>query len=281
LAADRFGTIHVVVATRDATLPVSPQGSPFGNGPIHAYIARFSNNPPPPPAPDLPKVTAVTNAGGFTAGSPVAAGSIVSLFGTLLASSTAGATSTPLPTSLGGASLSISGRPAPLFFASPTQINAQVPWETQPGKATAAVAVGSTVSAAFSFTVAPASPGIFVFGTNRAAVQNQDFSINNTDKPAAAGSFITVYLTGGGAVDNAVPTGAVAPSAPLSRVVVSASATIGGQTADILFLGLAPGFVGLLQANLKVPQLSAGDYPLVVTIGGARSNSPLITVSGS
>jgi uncharacterized protein (TIGR03437 family) len=42
---------------------------------------------------------------------------------------------------------------------------------------------------------------------------------------------------------------------------------------------MMPGAVGLLQPNLKVPQLSPGDCPLVITIGGARSNGPLITVA--
>ena len=289
LAIDRFGTIHVAVSTNDATLPVSAQGSPPNRGTYDAYIARFSENPPPPPpatvpppAPGpVPAVASVVNGASFASGGPVAAGSIVSLFGTLLAGGLASASSTPLPTTLGGTSVTINGKPAPLFFVSATQINARAPWESQPGQATAIMTSGDKVSAAFQFTVAAAAPGTFAVGSNRAVVQNQDFSINNTDKPAAAGSFIVAYLTGGGAVDNAVATGAPNPSSPLSRVVASPSATIGGQPADVLFLGLVPGFVGLLQANLKVPQLASGDYPLVITIGTARSNAPLITVSGN
>ena len=275
------GSLYVIAQTNDGTLPVSALGLKPAGGPSDAYIIKFSTTapPPPPPAVTPPAVTGVVNGASFAAGAPVSPGSIVSLFGTLLAGGNASAASTPLPNSLGGTSVSIGGKPAPLFFVSPTQINAQVPWETQPGSASVIVTSNSVPSAALSFTVAAATPAIFTFGTNRAVVQNQDYTLNNTGNPAAVGSYITAYLTGGGPLDNAVSTGAANPLSPLSSVTAPYSATIGGQAANMLFLGLAPGFVGLYQANLQVPQLSSGDYPLVITVGGAKSNAPMITVS--
>jgi uncharacterized protein (TIGR03437 family) len=277
VAAGPSGSIYLLARTNDATLPVGPLGSKPAGGPSDAYVIKFSTTAPPPPP---PLITGVVNGASFTAGAPVAPGSIISLFGTLLASSTANAASTPLPSNLGNTSVSIGGKAAPLFFVSSTQINAQVPWETPTGTATAIVTSNGTPSAAFQFTVAAANPGIFVFGANRAVVQNQDYSINNAGNPAAPGSDITVYLTGGGALDNPVATGAVNPASPLSHVTASYSATVGGQPASVLFLGLSPGFVGLFQANLQVPQLISGDYPLMITIGGVQSNAPLISVSG-
>jgi len=47
----------------------------------------------------------------------------------------------------------------------------------------------------------------------------------------------------------------------------------------VTFLGLAPNFVGLLQANITVPALAPGDYPLVVTLGGVDSNPGLVSVT--
>ena len=44
------------------------------------------------------------------------------------------------------------------------------------------------------------------------------------------------------------------------------------------FLGLAPGFVGLAQANILLPNLPAGDYPLVIVVGGAMSTSAVISI---
>jgi uncharacterized protein (TIGR03437 family) len=65
---------------------------------------------------------------------------------------------------------------------------------------------------------------------------------------------------------------------PISRAASPASATIGGQNAPIAFLGLTPGGIALAQANITVPSLSAGDYPVIITIAGVGSNAPLTTV---
>ena len=89
-----------------------------------------------------------------------------------------------------------------------------------------------------------------------------------------------VYLTGQGPLDNSVPDGAAAPDAPLSNATGNPSATIGGVNAPVQFLGLTSGYAGLAQANIQVPNLATGDYPLVLTVGGYVSSSAVISVSG-
>ena len=59
----------------------------------------------------------------------LAPGSIVTVFGTGLASASTGALTVPLPTSLAGASLTVGGTAAPLYYAGAGQINAQIPFE--------------------------------------------------------------------------------------------------------------------------------------------------------
>lgn len=73
-------------------------------------------------------------------------------------------------------------------------------------------------------------------------------------------------------------TGAAAPADTLSEVTAAYSVSIGGIDADVSYFGLAPGSVGLYQANLTVPNLGSGDYSLVATVSGAASNGPLISI---
>ena len=136
-------------------------------------------------------------------------------------------------------------------------------------------------SAIFQFTVVSSAPGIFQDTSNHAVVQNSDTSTNSSSNPAASGTVVTVYLTGQGALDNPVPDGAPTPLSPISTAIATATATIGGASATVQFLGLSSGYAGLAQANILVPTLATADYPLVITVGGYVSASAQISVSGS
>jgi len=158
----------------------------------------------------------VVNGANFTA--KVAPGSLFSIFGSSLALQTQSAASLPLSTNLAGAAVTIGGKQAPLVFVSPAQINAQVPYETLEGQTVpVTVTVIGVTSPAVNVSVMTAAPGIFQFGQRRAVVQNADYTVNNTDNPAEANSYVIAYLTGSGRVDNAVASGNAAAAEPLSR----------------------------------------------------------------
>jgi hypothetical protein len=97
-------------------------------------------------------VAAVVNANGFQPG-PVAAGSMIALFGSNMAPRAGEASSSPWPKVLETTSVFINGIAAPLAYVSPTQINAQVPSETKPGQATVTVVVGDRVLPPIELTV--------------------------------------------------------------------------------------------------------------------------------
>ncbi|HYA15888.1 MAG TPA: IPT/TIG domain-containing protein [Bryobacteraceae bacterium] len=226
-----------------------------------------------------PSIQGVTDAAAY--GPRVAPGSLASIFGSNLAGSVASATAFPLPTNLGGATVTIGGVTAPLLYASPTQINFQVPSATKTGSISLTVTGPGGTSSAYSVTVTSSAPAIFQYGTNHAFAQNASGALNADTAQAAAGSVITVYLTGIGAVNNAVPDGQPVPLAPLSTATATATATIGPSAATVQFLGLTPTFAGLAQANIVVPALPSGDYSLVITAGGYLSASAVISVSGT
>ena len=99
-------------------------------------------------------------------------------------------------------------------------------------------------------------------------------------RPAKPGEFLSIYCTGLGDVSNRPQLGAASPSSPLAATLAQPKVTIGGVNATVSFSGLAPGFVGLYQVNIKVPDGVApgGAVPVVLTIGGATSNTATIAV---
>ncbi|HEX5230084.1 MAG TPA: hypothetical protein VFW44_20365 [Bryobacteraceae bacterium] len=224
-------------------------------------------------------IGAVTDAASFAP--RVAPGQLASIFGSNLADSTQQAGGFPLPQTLGGAQVFINNAPVPLLYASQSQINFQVPSGLSAGTASMYITRGGGRSAVFQFAVVSNSPGIFQDTSNHAIAQNADNSTNSDSAPAAAGDVIVVYLTGQGAVDHPVADGTPTPDSPLANATGTPTATIGGMSATVQFLGLAPGFAGLAQANIVVPALATADYPLVITVGGYMSASAMISVSGS
>jgi uncharacterized protein (TIGR03437 family) len=225
---------------------------------------------------------AVTSAGAVNSASyqpDVAPGSLFTIFGSL-AGETA-SLAAPWPTSRDGIAVSFDGVAAPLGYVSPTQINAQVPFETAAGAHQVTVTSNGVAYPPFNVTIQPAAPGIFTDAAGHAAVLNQDYTLNEPANPAPAGSYISVYLTGQGAVDQKVATGSAAPSNATIHTAAQTTATVGGTPATVSFSGLAPGYVGLAQVNLLVPSLPSGDYPLAIVIGGWQSNSAVVSITAA
>ena len=219
----------------------------------------------------------VSNSASGDVGS-VAPGGLATIYGNGLAAGTDSAASLPAPLSLAGASVTVGGFSAPMLYASPEQVNFQVPFEVQPGNAVFTVFVNGSAVASGSLTVQAAAPGVFMMDGGRAAVVNQDGSVNSPGSPASAGSAVSVYATGLGTVSPQVASGAPAPVGSTASTNASVTVTIGTATAQLQFAGLAPGFAGLYQVNFVTPSLPAGQYALKISAGGAVSNVGTIAV---
>jgi|GEM_PF-773497 len=208
-----------------------------------------------------------------------AAGSIISLYGEGLADAEAMAGEIPLPRELAGVSVVSGGVRLPLFYAGPRQINAQLPPEAPGGVARLTCLRHNLEQQVAFLEVAATAPGIFLYpGTDRAVALHQNYRLNSAENPAAPGSVVLLYLTGQGPTENPVPAGEAARADPLSPITLPAGASVGGQPAVVQFLGLAPGMVGVAQANIYVPALAPGPHAVVITVGGAASNAATIFV---
>jgi beta-glucosidase len=212
----------------------------------------------------------VVNAASSTPGAPVAPGSIASVYGSF-------------PTA--GLSLAFGAVNAPLFYASGSQVNLQVPWELagQSQAPLTAIAAGQT-STPQTVNLAQFAPGIFSMngqGSGPGAILDSAYNLVTASNTAGAGvTVILIYCTGLGPVTNQPETGAAAPSNPLAVTTTLPAVTIGGVPAQVLFSGLAPGSVGEYQVNALVPSNTpTGDAILVIlSIGGVVSNAVQIAV---
>lgn len=212
-------------------------------------------------------------------------GSLISIYGSQLAQGEAQASSVPLPKSLAGSTILLAGRQAPLFFASSGQINAVVPYGISVNTSQqVSVSRNNAISVPQPVSLAAAGPGIF---TTTATGQGQGAILKggtpdlaDTDHPVKAKDVIVIFCTGLGEVQPPVVAGEPASKTILSRTIVQPDITVGGVSGSLQFSGLAPGFVGLYQVNVGIPEgVQPGDHvPVVITAAGQRSNAATIAV---
>jgi minor extracellular serine protease Vpr len=214
------------------------------------------------------QANAVVNAATFQVGQGMAPGSYISIFGTLLSDANAIVTTPSLPVSLASVSISFDGGglslPGHIHFVSPGQINVQIPWEFQ-GQSSVQMKVtyGDFLwSDIYTVPLGTYSPGVFAITDVPGAVISQS-------NPAKRGQPIIVYANGLGPVDRAVTSGDPSPAQPLAKTRVDPSVNIGGNNAQVIFSGLAPGSVGLYQVNVVVPaDAQIGAQTMTISIGG-------------
>jgi len=215
----------------------------------------------------------------------VAPGTIISIFGERLASGTQTASGTPLPKVLGGARVTMGGIDLPLFYVSPGQINAQLPFELQHRSTTdLRVSVDGLSSESVAVILGSVAPGIFIVGQGSTAVgailRARDSSLVTAANAVNRGEAITIFATGLGPVTPQPPSGSAAGAAPLSWTVQVPTVFIAGVVAPVSYYGLAPGFVGLYQVNADVPaQAPVGDaVPLLLRVASVSSNTVRLAV---
>ncbi len=236
----------------------------------------------------------ILNGASFTKGQAITPGSLISIFGTNLASKLAQADTIPLSKSLGGVTvLFINGNTAlnaPMLFALGTQLNVQVPWDLVPAGASANVKVIVTSNGVNSNTenvaVGPFSPGVFASNGLAIAV-NSDGTLawpngavpGLTTHPAKIGDVVIVYATGLGAVASAPADGENSLD-QLRTNLVTPQIMIGGVSAQVEFAGLSPQFVGVNQINVKIPSVAPGNsVPFQIVLGGITTSGTAIAVS--
>jgi uncharacterized protein (TIGR03437 family) len=214
-------------------------------------------------------------------GAGLGPGNIVQIYGSGLSGVATSPVVLPLPTEVNGTSVLIGGVEAPLFFVSPGQINAQIPFELAAGKQyQVIVSANGALTTPQPIQLTPAVPAILQFTSGAVVAQHTDGTLITDTAPAVPGEYIVIYLTGLGATDIPVASGAASPVDPLARVVDTPVVTMNGNGIAVQFAGLTPGLVGLYQINFQVPDTTPnGNYELLISQSGTVSNKTFIAVT--
>jgi uncharacterized protein (TIGR03437 family) len=211
-------------------------------------------------------------------GVPLAPGTIVQIYGSNLAAQTVTASAIPLPTGLNQTSVIIGGMAAPLYFVSPGQINAQVPFELTAGNPYQVVVnANNALSTPNPIQLTADSPGIAQYAAGQVIAQHLNFSLVTETAPAAPGEIIMIYVAGMGLTNQTVPSGTASPQA---NVLDAVTLTLGGApVTNVIYAGLTPTVVGLYQIDFQVPAGAPnGDLQLVLTQTSGVSNSSIVPV---
>ncbi len=224
----------------------------------------------------------------------VAPESIVSGFGTNFSTSTAAATSLPLPETLAGVQISIRDvlgveRVAPLLYVSPSQINYQVPAGLVTGEGSVTVRQNGNIVASGLLQITSITPGLFAFeanGRGPAAAQAQRVKSDNAQSFEAVAAFDTaqnravtipidlnsdqVYLVLYGT------------GIRLRSSLTNVTASIGATSLPLTYAGAQGSFAGLDQANILLPRtmIGRGEVDVTLNVDGKISNVVRALVSG-
>jgi uncharacterized protein (TIGR03437 family) len=231
--------------------------------------------------------TGIVNAGSsapFTA--PIAPGELLTLYGSNLAAGPQVASSIPFPTTLNNVQVMVDGIAAPIYYVTPGQLSAIVPYAVTSGIATVQVINNGKSSNVVTMQVAKTAPGVLTQSQNGLGygdVIHPDGTLVNDKNPAKPGETVSVFLTGLGGVSPAISDGGAGPTGPYSLATNTITAFVGGVQAQVGYAGLAPTFAGLYQLNITIPAtgVTAGDNYLDVSGPDAYTSESLIAVAAS
>jgi len=305
LAGTRLGTTGSLTFAFDWTPPATNAGNVTlyvaanaanGNNQDdtgdHVYTATYTLAPASASSPTI-SANGVVNGASFASG--ISAGSWVTILGSNFSSAAncdvIGNPQTGCrtwqtadfadgtPTSLDGVSVNIGGKPAYIYYLSPTQINVQAP-DVDAGTVDVTVTNRNGTSNTVPASAASFAPAFFQAGTYAIATHQDGTLVAPASafpgaSPAARGETVVLWGTGFGGVAPSVPAGKTAAQA-LGGTVAYVSAppniTIGGVAATVVGAALNPSALGLYQIAVTVPNGAASGAQAIVANSGGKTS---------
>jgi uncharacterized protein (TIGR03437 family) len=236
---------------------------------------------------NAPNYTAagIVNGASFAPG--LAPNTIVSIFGTNLSWGAQTVTASDMsggvmPTSLGNVEVYFEGWPAYLYYVSPLQINLLVPSSLLPGTFQFWVDRQGTRGPIVTVTLQSAAPAMFQYPAGTALATHSDGSLVSSTAPATAGEIVTLWATGLGNTNPELEDGALPAAAQWLSQLNQFDVQINSAALDssaILYAGVAPGYAGLYQVNVRLPDPLPPNPQIQLALAGTLSPTGMILPS--
>ena len=248
----------------------APSGSLSMSAP-HTVTAVLATSP-------LLSRRGVYNGAGSIGARGVAAGSVATLYGSNLAEESAVGPSNPLARTLAGVTVHIGTRSLPIYFASPDQINFQVPADLDSGNHTLTVSSDGMPDVTSEISVVRNAPGLFptvIDGLTYAMVMHEDGTPVTAAAPARQGELLTAYGTGFGPTDHVRPEATAIPSSPRFLILDPVRIQVGSAVVTPESAYAAAGHIGVdaVQFRLDSSAPSGAAIAISVTVNGVVSNT--------
>ncbi len=226
---------------------------------------------------------AIRNAAGPTPSQAVAAGSIISILGGMLAPRLEIGPDNPLLQTLAGVAVRVDDRILALLFVSPEQINAVLPPDLPEGPHRIVITRPTQPDMEGEFSTVRNAPGLFTHPAGPdpfVMASHLDGSPVTLEKPARRGELIRIFGTGFGPYDKVPPYGFALPPSPEFRLADPVEVLLGDRPLQPDWAGGAPGLSGTDLLRLRVPQeLEApATVELKVRINAQESNTVLLPI---
>jgi len=245
--------------------------------PLLAAASEPHNSPP------FYATDSITNSADYL--NALAPNAIGTIFGTGLSYTTASLSAQDIvggvmPYGLPGSGVNvlIGGLAANLFYVSPTQINFLVPSILIPGPTRIQVVLNGIAGPSVPFMLAAASPALFELDPKTVIATRLDGSLITAAAPAQPGEILTLYATGLGDTIPPVIYSNVAVAAATLQLLSKFKVLLDGTPVDsslILYAGIAPGYAGLYQINVQLPNTVGSNPDLQIGLGDALSPTGL------
>jgi uncharacterized protein (TIGR03437 family) len=178
--------------------------------------------------------------------------------------------------------VNMSGVYLPLIYVSPAQINFLLPYDLEAPEIDIAVERDNLRGPKVRIRLAGTAPAVFRKDEQSVIAAHLDGSLVTHESPARGGEVVVLFATGLGRTNPEQLSGRLAPGAAGLASGAQFSVRLDGAAvppARILYAGVAPGFVGLYQINLQLPDDPGQDPELTIVSGDQASSGGIHLVT--